>query len=150
MKKILIRYFCCYLFLFPVIIVAQNVNFRKFTTSDGLMSNQVEALFLDSKGQLWISNGNGITRFNGKEFKNYLNDSMLTEVNKINTFSVKELEDGSIFYSMKYGYAKTSKKKPYYLDIFLSDTLALKEENGVSDKNGIQYFKKGYLDFDFK
>ena len=150
MKKIIIKYFCCYLFLFPIIIVAQNVNFKKYTTSDGLMSNQVEALFLDSKGQLWIFNGNGITRFNGQEFKNYLNDSMLTEVNKVNAFSIKELEDGSIFYSMKYGYAKTSKKKPYYLDIFLSDTLALKEENGVSDKNGIQYFKKGYLNFDFK
>jgi len=45
---------------------------------------------------------------------------------------------------------KLLRKKPYYLDIFLSDTLALKEENGASDKNGIQYFKKGYLNFDFK
>jgi len=106
------------LFLFPVIIVAQNVNFRKFTTSDGLMSNQIEALFLDSKGQLWISNGNGITLFNGQEFKNYLNDSMLTESNKVNAFSIKELEDGSIFYSMKYGYAKTSKKKTLLLGYF--------------------------------
>lgn len=150
MSSFQIRYSFFYLFLFSFITVGQNVNFKKFTTSDGLMSNQIEALFLDSKGQLWIANGNGITRFNGKEFKNYLNDSMLTEVNKVNAFSIKELEDGSIFYSMKYGYAKTSTKRPFYLDIFLSDTLASKRENGVTDKNSIQYFKKGYLNFDFK
>lgn len=50
---------------------------------------------------------------------------------------------------MKYGYVKTSTKKKFYLDIFLSDTLALKDEDGVTDKNGIRYFKKGFVDFDF-
>ncbi|MCX7729367.1 MAG: hypothetical protein N2203_07850, partial [Bacteroidia bacterium] len=122
---------------------AQSWGYKKFTTSDGLMSNQIDAIFIDSKGLLWIANGNGITRYNGKNFINYLNDSMLTVVNKINAFSIKELKDNSIFYSMKYGYVKTSDTKKYYLDIFLSDTISLQGENGVTDKNGIRYFKKG-------
>lgn len=131
-------------------LFAQNFDYKKFTTSNGLMSNQTDALYLDSKGMLWIANGNGITRYNGKNFVNYLNDSMLTVVNKINAFSIKELKDGSIFYSMKYGYVKTSDKKKYYLDIYLSDTIALDGEEGVTDKNGIRYFKSGILDFDIE
>lgn len=128
---------------------SQNFDFKKFSTSNGLMSNQIDALFIDSKGMLWIANGNGVTRYNGNNFVNYLNDSMLTVVNKINAFSIQELKDGSIFYSMKYGYAKTSSNKRYYLDIFLSDTIALSDENGVTDKNGNRFFKSGVLEFDF-
>lgn len=130
-------------------LLSQNWGYKKFTTSNDLMSNEINALFIDSKGLLWIGNGNGITRYNGKTFVHYLNDSMLTLVDKINAYSIKELKNGSIFYSMKYGYVKTSDKKKYYLDIFLSDTIALRGEEGVTDKNGIRYFKRGILEFDF-
>lgn len=136
--------------LFPILFFSQNWEYKKFTTSNGLMSSQIDGLFIDSKGLLWIMNGNGITRYNGKTFNNYLNDSMLAPLNKVNAYSIKELEDGSIFYSMKYGYVKTSSQKKYYLDIYLSDTLALENENGVTDKNCIRHFKKGYLNFDFQ
>lgn len=147
-----------YRFLLSIILIQLSLfvysqtswGIKKFTTSDGLMSNQLDALFIDSKGLLWIANGNGITRYDGKSFINYLNDSMLTPINKINPFSIIELKDGSIFYSMKYGYVKTSHKKKKYLDIFLSDTLAEKGENGVTDKNGIRYFKRGFIDYDFE
>ncbi len=127
---------------------AQNWAYKKFTTSDGLMSSQLDALFIDSKGLLWIANGNGLTRYDGKTFINYVNDTMLTPINKINRYSIKELSDGSIFYSMKYGYVKTSHKKKGYLDIFLSDTIS--DERGVNSSNGIRFFKEGYIDFDFK
>jgi serine phosphatase RsbU (regulator of sigma subunit) len=144
-KNLVLILFVCNHFLW-----SQNWGYKRFGVSDGLMSNQIDALFIDSKGLLWIANGNGITRYDGRRFVNYLNDSMLTILNKINAFSIKELKDGSIFYSMKYGYVKTSATKKYYLDIYLSDTISLEGENGVTDKNGIRYFKKGIIDFDFK
>ncbi|GAB4199007.1 MAG: hypothetical protein Fur0023_00900 [Bacteroidia bacterium] len=128
---------------------AQNWDYKRFGVSDGLMSNQIDGLFIDSKGVLWVANGNGITRYDGKKFVNYQNDSMLTVMNKINAYSIRELKDGSIFYSMKYGYVKTSADRRYYLDIYLSDTISLEGETGVTDKNGIRYFKKGIIDFDF-
>ncbi len=127
---------------------AQNWTYKKFTVSDGLMSNQLDALFIDSKGLLWIANGNGLSRYDGKTFLNYVNDSLLTPINKVNQFSIKELSDGSIFYSMKYGYVKTSHQRKGYLDVFLADTIS--DERGVNSSNGIRYFKEGYIDFDFK
>lgn len=127
---------------------AQNWNAKRFTVSDGLMSNQLDALFIDSKGLLWIANGNGLSRYDGKNFLNYVNDSLLTPINKVNQFSIKELSDGSIFYSMKYGYVKTSHQRKGYLDVFLADTIS--DERGVNSSNGIRYFKEGYIDFDFK
>ncbi len=51
---------------------------------------------------------------------------------------------------MKYGYVKTSNKKRNYLDVFLSDTLAMKGEDGVTDKNGVRYFKKGIIEYDYE
>lgn len=147
-------YYCVLIFsslIFPLFITSQiNWGVKRYTTSDGLMSNQLDGIFIDKRGLLWIANGNGITRYNGKSFTNYLNDSLIAPINKINPFSIRQLEDGSIFYSMKYGYVKTSSKKHNYLDIFLSDTLALEGEDGVTDKNGIRYFKKGIVDYNFK
>lgn len=137
------------LFLFSNIVCAQNWGYKRFSTANGLMSNQVEALFLDKNGMLWIANGNGLTRYNGKDFVNYLNDSLLTPLVKVNDFSIRQLDDSTIFYSMKYGYAKTSNKRKNYIDIYLSDTLAIDGEDGVTNKKGILFFRKGYVDFDF-
>ncbi len=134
-----------FILLSPFLLCSQNWGYKKYSTADGLMSNQLDAIFIDSKGLLWIANGNGISRYNGKKFTHYLNDSILAPVNKINAFSIRELPDGGIFYSMKYGYVKISDKKKNYLDIYLSDTLS--EENGVTNKDGIRYFKEGFVEF---
>jgi len=143
---------CIILFLIFISlnIFSQNFSYKKFTTSDGLMSNQIENIFIDSKGMLWIGNGNGITRFKGKTFSNYVNDSIIAPISTTSSFRISELNDGNIYYSIKYGFAKTSKKKKHYLDIYLSDTLSLKDEEGVIDKNGIHYFKSGYIQLDVK
>ncbi|GIV28443.1 MAG: hypothetical protein KatS3mg027_2257 [Bacteroidia bacterium] len=135
-----------YLFFFQH-FYGQNWASKKFTVSDGLMSNQLDALFIDSKGLLWIANGNGLSRYDGKHFLNYVNDSLLTPISKVNQYSIIKLSDGSIFYSMKYGYVKTSNKRKGYLDVYLSDTIS--EERGVNSRSGIRFFKEGFVDFDF-
>ena len=48
-------------------------RFTHYTTKDGLPNNTVYDLLEDDKGNIWISTGKGVSRFNPKteEFKNY-------------------------------------------------------------------------------
>ena len=45
--------------------------FKVYTTRDGLLSNVVQYLKLDSKKNLWIINPRGLMRYNGIEFKSF-------------------------------------------------------------------------------
>ncbi len=47
-------------------------EFKVYTTRDGLSSNIVQYLKLDSKQNLWIVNPLGITRFNGFDFQKFI------------------------------------------------------------------------------
>ncbi|NSW93745.1 MAG: histidine kinase [Bacteroidales bacterium] len=49
----------------------QSLNLRTYTTRDGLSNNQIRAITADSSGFLWIATWDGISRFDGYEFKNY-------------------------------------------------------------------------------
>lgn len=51
---------------------AQLYNFRNYSLDDGLSQSEVNCIFEDSRGYLWVgTSGGGINRFDGKEFKTY-------------------------------------------------------------------------------
>lgn len=50
---------------------AQQFNFRTFTTREGLANNSVREIAIDSSGFLWAATWDGISRYDGYEFKNY-------------------------------------------------------------------------------
>lgn len=52
-------------------IQGQQLLFRNYTTRDGLLSNVNYYFFQDSEGYLWISTESGLSRFDGKNFKNF-------------------------------------------------------------------------------
>jgi len=49
-------------------------HFRHITTEDGLGSSDVNALVQDAAGYLWIGTDNGLQRYDGYRFVNYLHD----------------------------------------------------------------------------
>lgn len=57
--------------------VAQNTvsNYRLYTVKDGLAANNIRALMLDSKGFLWVGTTEGINRFDGTSFSNFVDDA---------------------------------------------------------------------------
>jgi signal transduction histidine kinase/ligand-binding sensor domain-containing protein/DNA-binding response OmpR family regulator len=67
-----------FLFLFVGITLSgQNFNFKHLSTSDGLSSNEVRAVFEDSNGFMWFATSDGLNRWDGYKFevfKNYNND----------------------------------------------------------------------------
>lgn len=61
---------------------AQQFTLRHYTAVDGLPQSQVNAIVEDVNGYLWIgTNGGGLARFDGKEFKTYNTlDGLLSNV----------------------------------------------------------------------
>ncbi|MFV0266675.1 MAG: two-component regulator propeller domain-containing protein [Draconibacterium sp.] len=59
--------------IFPVGLVAQSdYSFDIFTQEDGLPNNQIQSIFQDSKGWMWIGTSQGLSRFDGYSFVNYI------------------------------------------------------------------------------
>lgn len=49
----------------------QIINFKHYSTKDGLPSNEVYQAIQDSKGYMWFATDFGISRFDGYNFTNY-------------------------------------------------------------------------------
>ncbi len=64
------------LFFFSTVLVLpafpQNYNFRNFNSEDGLAQSFVYSINQDTHGYLWVGTGNGVSRYNGFKFENYL------------------------------------------------------------------------------
>lgn len=58
------------LLLYSATISAQLLHFSHYTTSQGLLSNNILSMCQDVKGRLWIGTGDGISIYNGESFKN--------------------------------------------------------------------------------
>ncbi len=62
----------CSLWLMASSAFAQQYSIRNFSAVDGLPQSQVNAMVEDANGYLWIgTNGGGLARFDGREFKVY-------------------------------------------------------------------------------
>ncbi len=76
--KLLLALLSCLFFRPPCLCqdatshIYQNGYFiKQFTEINGLVNNQCKAIFQDSKGFLWISTFQGLSRFDGRQFINY-------------------------------------------------------------------------------
>jgi len=55
-------------------ITAQQYSFVRFTIENGLSNNVVYSVFQDHKGYLWIATHDGLSRYDGYEFKKFLHN----------------------------------------------------------------------------
>ena len=58
---------------------SQYGNIQNYKFIDGLSSNNVTDITIDSKNRTWIGTYNGISMFNGNTFQNFYNDESITE-----------------------------------------------------------------------
>ncbi len=49
----------------------QSYNIKHYTVEDGLLHEFVNDIIQDSKGNVWLATGGGLSKFNGFEFTNY-------------------------------------------------------------------------------
>lgn len=61
----------CLLFVHILACNAQNISFRHLTTDDGLSHNSIISIYQDERGFMWFGTRNGVSLYNGKNFKIY-------------------------------------------------------------------------------
>ena len=54
--------------------VIPDMKFRRLDTRDGLSNSQINYMFQDSKGIVWIGTSYGLNRYDGYRFRTYYND----------------------------------------------------------------------------
>lgn len=59
------------LFFAPLLLHAQDYNYTHYTTREGLPSETVYTISQDRAGFLWFAGETGLSRFDGRRFKNY-------------------------------------------------------------------------------
>src|SRR5882672_7113067 len=50
---------------------AERLPIKSYTTTDGLESSFVQRILQDSRGFMWFSTRNGLSRFDGNQFTTY-------------------------------------------------------------------------------
>ena len=90
-RNIFTQYIIASIILFlPVIpLLPQNYTAKTFTTKDGLPNNKIMAIAEDSTGFIWIGTWDGLSRYDGYNFKNYYH--IPGDTNSIPYFSIRNL-----------------------------------------------------------
>lgn len=52
----------------------QDLSFDAFVQDDGLPNNQIQSIYQDKKGWMWVGTSQGLSRFDGYSFTNFLAD----------------------------------------------------------------------------
>lgn len=81
-----------------------ELTFDIFTQEDGLPNNQIQCIYQDSRGWIWIGTSQGLTRFDGYSFVNYLPDLSDTASLRGNLIRViKEDKNGNLLVGAENG-----------------------------------------------
>lgn len=74
----LLKLAICFFFHYcwsPIVFLSAQSSphpaFRQYTTDDGLASSETYCIIQDKQGYIWISSDNGVSRFDGYQFRNY-------------------------------------------------------------------------------
>ncbi|HOO98880.1 MAG TPA: two-component regulator propeller domain-containing protein, partial [Bacteroidales bacterium] len=51
--------------------ISTILSFDNFYQSDGLPNNQIQCIYQDSKGWIWLGTSHGLSRFDGYRFVNF-------------------------------------------------------------------------------
>ena len=87
-------------------------EFKVYTTRDGLLSNIIHYLKLDSQQNLWIVHPRGITRFDGRSFKAFKPGGPPTALRRVRR--AFEVQDSMFFVTSQGLVGKIYKDSMYY------------------------------------
>lgn len=116
-----------WLLLCTLTATAQEVPMIRFTEKDGLPHAIVYRIMQDSKGYLWVSTDNGLSRFDGSQFVNYTKSDGLGSnfiFNVLETDNrnllIASYEGGIMEYRFQKGFRQHTsfQKIPYPIDLF--------------------------------
>jgi signal transduction histidine kinase/ligand-binding sensor domain-containing protein/DNA-binding response OmpR family regulator len=59
---------------FQALSQSKPIHFKRINSDNGLLENNVNCIFQDKKGFIWIGTNGGLNRYDGNEFRVYQND----------------------------------------------------------------------------
>ena len=106
MTKTIIPILLSCLLLLANNIAAQQPAYTYYTLRDGLPTNDIYNCVEDKKGFLWIATENGVSKFDGKKFKNYFTKDGLPDNDVLGV----QLDSNGIIWALPF------QKTPAYYD----------------------------------
>ena len=122
---ILLSLFVC---LFAGRAAAQSVVFRHLGVRDGLSSSQVNCVFRDSRGFLWLGTVSGLDRFDGFRFTNYYHTNAPDALPDNNVSDIQEDAEGNLWLHTSRGWCRFDTRTEHF-DSQLTTWLS---ERGIS------------------
>jgi ligand-binding sensor domain-containing protein len=123
----------------------ENPYFIRLGAEAGLAQNTVYSILQDDRGFMWFGTKDGLSRYDGHQFKNYRHDK--NEVNSIGNNCIRSLfqdTDGKIWVGTDMGaYIYHPDKDIFeYFDVATNDGIKIeKEVNDIKqDQNGVYWF----------
>ena len=95
--------------LAAAVLPASPLPLRRYSTSNGLVHNHVNALYSDSRGFLWICTDEGLARFDGQRFKTYTRQNGLPH---IHVNAILETRDSELWVATDSGVARFHPRHP--------------------------------------
>jgi ligand-binding sensor domain-containing protein len=99
-RPILLLICCC----FSAFLQGQTTQVFRYTTREGLPSNSIYRTIIDTKGFLWIAGESGLSRYDGRTFRNYFTTDGLPD----NEVTELMLDSSGIVWALAF------RKKPAY------------------------------------
>ena len=69
MRKTVFSFFLLLLLPMSIQAVIPDIKFRRLNTRDGLSNSQVNYVYRDSRGFVWMGTAYGLNRYDGYRFK---------------------------------------------------------------------------------
>ena len=125
-QKLTLFLFLIFIFTVEKTQAQAELSFDIFTLEDGLPNNQIQCVYQDHKGWIWVGTSQGLSRFNGYDFTNFLPDSedscslsghlirVIKEDNKGNLLVGTENGGLNIFNREKEVFSQPFKNDPVY------------------------------------
>jgi len=106
---------------FSLDLKAQDIIFEKITTRQGLSQNDVNCIFQDHNGFLWVGTNDGLNRYDGYSFKTFqidLDNSSKTGLSSNLIWRVKEDKKGNLWIAtLNEGVCKFNVEKELFIPV---------------------------------
>ena len=128
------RYVLLLAVMMPVLTamaVIPDMKFRRLDTRHGLSSSQVNCVFRDQKGIVWIGTAYGLNRYDGYRFKTFYSDRLDTTTMRDNyTNEIMEAYDGKLWLKQNMNYSVFDPKTELFER---NATRELKQYTGINE-----------------
>jgi len=106
---------------FNLLAQNQDINFHRLTVEDGLSNGNVNQIFQDSKGFIWMCTDDGLNLYDGYSFKIYKHSAADTNsISNNNTLSIIEDQNGTLWIGTHNGLNSFDRSKQIFKKYFFN------------------------------